>query len=172
MARKKATPFRIDDLAGANEALREMAELERDISTVKNRLNKRLDEATSAAAEESAPLKARYELLENSLEAFATLHKEDLFKDRKTLELDFGFLSFRQSSRVDKVNGKITWEQIVERMAEKGYDDGIRVKMEANKAAMMSWPEKKLAEVGATIKVADNFDIEVKQREPGLTQAA
>ena len=54
MARKKAAPFRIDDLAGANEALREMAELERDISTVKNRLNKRLDEATARAAEESA----------------------------------------------------------------------------------------------------------------------
>ncbi len=40
MARKKETAFRVDDLAGANEVLREMAELERHISAVKNRLNK------------------------------------------------------------------------------------------------------------------------------------
>lgn len=173
MTRKKPVPVvMVASLQDADKVLEELADLERRANGVKNAMNEKIDVAKAEAAEEMTPLEARKKELEGALCAFALMHKGDLFKEKKSRELDFGTLSFRLSTRIIPAGKGITLDAVLTKVKELGYLDGVRIKEELNKETMTAWDDDKLAQVGAKRKAEDTFGYQLKQQEPGLTQAA
>jgi phage host-nuclease inhibitor protein Gam len=173
MTRKKPVPtVMVASLQDADKVLEELADLERRASGVKNSMNERIDAAKAEAAEEMLPIEARKKELEGALSAFALMHKGDLFKEKKSRELDFGTLSFRLSTRIVPAGKGITLETMLEKVKELGFLDGVRLKEELNKEAMAGWDDDQLAQVGAKRRAEDVFGYTLKQQDPGQTMAA
>lgn len=173
MPRKKPVPtIMVASLQDADKVLEELAELERRANGIKNDMNERIDAAKAEAAEAITPLEARKKELEGALCAYALMHKAELFKDKKSRELDFGTISFRLSTKIVALRKGITMDDILTKIKELDYADGLRTKEELNKDALLGWDDDKLAQVGAKKKTDDTFGYLLKQQEPGLTQAA
>jgi phage host-nuclease inhibitor protein Gam len=170
MARKKPTPYIIGDLKQAEGALAEIAELERSLSTIENQMNEVIDNARARAKEASAEFVARRNELGNALAVFAQLNKVDLFAKRKSLDLGFGTIGFRQSTSL-KTERKVTVEMVLERCRSYGFSEAIQTKESLNKQIMHEWPDERLATVGMTRQVKDDFFYEVHRQELD-TQAA
>jgi len=173
MARKTPVPdVLVASLADADKVLEELAQLDRRTNAIRDEMNEKIDQAKAEASESMVEIEARRKLLDGALSSFAILNKTELFRGRKSVDLDFGILSFRQSTRLALAGRGITWEQVLERLLELGHDSGVRVKQEVDKEALASWDDEALESVGVKKKTADVFGYKLKQVEPGLTQAA
>ncbi|ABB40148.1 host-nuclease inhibitor protein Gam [Oleidesulfovibrio alaskensis G20] len=170
MARKKPAPVIIIDLQQAEGAMAEIAELERTISTIENQMNEVIDNARTRAKEASAEWIARRNELGNALAVFAQHHKGDLFAKRKSMDLGFGTIGFRQSTSL-KTERKVTVEMVLERCRNYGFSDAIQTKESLNKQAMHDWPDERLATVGMVRQVKDDFFYEIHKQDLD-TQAA
>jgi len=171
MARKKPVPtVMISDSAEADRVLEELADLERQANVVKNALNEAIDQAKARAAEDMVEIGTRVKVLEAALSGFALANKSTLFKDKKSLELDFGTLSFRRSSKIVTAGKGVTWEMVLEKIKDQGYSEAIRIKEEVNKEALAGWDDDKLGQIAVKRKTEDSFGYELKQQDPGLSQ--
>jgi len=172
MARKKPVPtVLVASLADADKVLEELAELERRASGITNSLNAAIDAIKAAAVDEMAVVSTRKQLLESALASYATINKAVLFKDKKSVDLDFGVLSFRRSTSIVTAGRGVTWEMVLGKLKEQGFQNGIRAKETVNKEALLEWGDDKLEKVGAKRKIEDKFGYDLKQHEPGLNQA-
>lgn len=88
----------IRDLTDANNALAEIAEIDRAIEAANHQLNEDIDNLKKSTQDEIAPLAERKECLGLGLANFAELSKAEFFKDRKSKELDFGTIGYRKST--------------------------------------------------------------------------
>ena len=173
MTRKKPVPaVMVASLADADKVLEELAELERRASDITNSLNAAIDAIKAAAVDEMAVVSARKQLLESALASYAVINKAILFKDKKSVDLDFGVLSFRRSTSIVTAGRGVTWEMILGKLKEQGLQDGIRIKETINKEALLEWDNDKLEKVGAKRKTEDKFGYDLKQHEPGRNEAA
>lgn len=172
MARKKPVPtVMVTNLQDADKVMEELAELERRTSAITNDLNEVIDSAKALAAEKMAVVAARKQLLESALASYAVMHKAALFKDKKSVDLDFGILSFRLSTSIVTAGRGVTWEMVLGKLKEHGLREGIRIKEAVNKEVLLEWDNDKLEKVGVKRKTEDKFGYDLKQHEPGLTQA-
>lgn len=172
MTRKKpVAAVMVTSLTDADKVLEELAELERRASTITNGLNEAIDAAKALAAEEMTMVTARKLVLESALASYATMNKAALFKDKKSVDLDFGVLSFRLSTSIVTAGRGITWEMVLGQLKEQGLQEGIRIKETINKEVLLEWDNEKLEKIGAKRKTEDKFGYDLKQHEPGLNQA-
>ncbi len=162
MSRRKPDVLVIGDVAGADAALAELGEIERALGGVENDMNEAIDTAKAVAEGTAAPLKERRKILESALGVFGESRKGELFKDKKSLELQFGVLGFRKSTKV-LTQSKTTLAMVLERLKEFGFQDAITTKESVNKETLRGWPEERLATVGMRRVVSDDFYLELKQ---------
>lgn len=152
----------IEDLAGADKALAEIAEHERDLAYIEAAMNKAIDKAKTEAEKLAAPIRARLAALDNGLHAFGAHHKVEVVQGkRRSVELTFGTLGFRQSTEV-KPMPKTTWTRVLELLKQKGYDQAVRVKEEPDKDVLHTYTDEELAEVSVRRVAKDSFWYEVK----------
>lgn len=170
MARKKPAPLIISDLKQVEGALAEIAELERVLATIENQMNEVVDNARTRAKGASAEFIERRDALGNALAVFAQHNKGDLFTDKKSMDLGFGTIGFRQSTSL-KTERKVTVEMVLERCRNYGFSDAIQTKESLNKQTMHGWPDERLATVGMIRVVKDDFFYEIN-RQDLETQAA
>jgi phage host-nuclease inhibitor protein Gam len=116
------------------------------------------------AAREAEPIKAEIEKLENGIFAFAEFNKDDLFSKKKSVELNFGLLGYRKST---KISIKKT---TLEKLKAAGLLDAIIVRESPNKEVLATYPDETLKAVDAKRITEDNFWYEVK--ETAVTQHA
>ncbi|WP_028314691.1 host-nuclease inhibitor Gam family protein [Desulfatibacillum aliphaticivorans] len=162
MARKKPNKnslYPVRDLKEANEALREIAAIKREIEAVNANMNDRIDQAKADAEVAAAPWQTKMEAIENGLLAYAEMNKDSLFAKKRSVDLDFGSIGFRRSKEV-KAQPKKTLASILEKLKSLGFSEGIRVKETVNKDVLRDWPEERLAMVDARIVEKDTFWIE------------
>lgn len=164
MARRKPnTPaVVINTLEQADDVLREMAECSRQIESIKSSMNQAIDSAKADAKEQAATPQARLAELEESLAAYATYQKSDLFKVRKSVTRVFGTFGFRKSTEI-KPEKKQTWGGILDQLKALGLTHAIRMKEEVNKETLQEWPDERLEKVGARRVSEDRFWVEVDQ---------
>ncbi|MEZ5571202.1 MAG: host-nuclease inhibitor Gam family protein [Halioglobus sp.] len=164
MARRKpqAPAVVINNLEQADDLLREMAECSRKIESIKSAMNQVIDDAKSEAKELAATSQARLSELEESLAAYATYQKAELFKSRKSVTRVFGTFGFRKSTEI-KPQTKNTWGGILDQLKSLGMNHAIRIKEEVNKETLQEWPDERLEKVGARRVVEDKFWVEVDQ---------
>jgi len=165
MARRKPKATVIS-LKEAEAALGELARLERDLTAVECELNEGIDRLKAEAAAKAKPLHARRKELETALATFAQLNKGELFRRRKSLELAFGTIGFRRSTKLVP-RPKLTLAMVLEKLREYGFREAIRIKESVDKEAMRDWPDERLELVGLRRKITDEFFIELKTEEIG-----
>lgn len=154
----------VKDVQQAEGALAEMLAISRKLSLIEGAMNEQIDDAKARAQQESTPLFARYTELEKAVKAFGTLNKSRLFANKKSLDLAFGTISFRQSERIVLQNG-ISDVMALQKLREFGLLDGIRVKEELDRAAMMAWPDSRLEMVGMKRRTVESISVDVKVEE-------
>lgn len=163
--RTKPQPLIINDLAQADEALRQLAEIAREQAAVESGLNEQIDSLKAAAKLQTEPLTAARKRLEDALAVFGTLKKDELFPDRKrSQELNFGVIGFRKATSL-RLLAKHTWAMVLKRLQDLNFLEGIRTKQEVDKDELRTWPEARLETVGVKRETVDEFFVELKQEE-------
>ena len=171
MARIKPAPaLVITELIQADNVLRELCEIKRTRALIEDSLNHSIDYFKTEAAAEDAPHAARQMVLETALEQYAAFNKDTLFKDKKSIDLVFGALSFRKSTSL-KTLSKWTWAMVLEKLKDLGMKKGIRVKEEPDKEAMRAWDDATLEMVGVKRCEKDEFGYELNEVELANTAA-
>lgn len=163
MARSKPNPHIVESREQAEGTMAEIAALDRKLAALTVAMNKELDAAKEKAAQAAAPLAARRKELESGLAVFAVLNRKELFPDgAKSLDLGFGLIGFRASTKIVQQNN-ISAEMTLERLHKFGFVEGVRTKEEINKDAMTAWTDEKLETVGLRRQKSDGFFVEVKE---------
>ena len=163
MARSKPNPHIVESREQAEGTMAELAAIARKLDGVAVSMNTDIDAAKAKAASAAAPLEARKKELENGLAVYARMNKAALFpKDSKSIDLGFGIMGFRASTKIVQQNG-VTAEMSLERLHEFDFTQGIRTKEEINKENMAGWPDERLEIVGLRRQKSDGFFIEVKK---------
>lgn len=152
----------VADVPHAKQLMAELAEIGRELAEIDAGMNEVIDLAKANAAGLAAEPAARRKAIETALAAFAVTHKAGFFAKKKSLDLDFGLIGFRMASKL-KTATKTTWAQVLENLKSFRFLDAIRTKEEVDKEVLGSWPDERLATVGVTREVTDEFYIEVKQ---------
>ena len=169
--RSKPNPVIVADLRQAEGALAEMAMLDRRVADIEIALNAAVDAAKAAAQRDGAGLLARRKELADAVATFATLNKGELFRERRSLELAFGLIGFRQSTQLVQ-QLRVTQGMTLEKLHEYGFLDAVRVKEEIDKDAMSDWPDERLELVGMKRRQSDTFYIEIKAEEVAAREAS
>ena len=164
MARIKPDPYVIADRAQAEGALAEMAALDRKLAGIESAMQEVIDTAKATASRQANPLLARRKELADAIAVYAKLNRQELFSKAKSLDMGFGVIGFRASTRISQVRG-ITAEMTLEKLRQYGLSEGIRVKEEINKETCLGWPDERLELVGLVRKILDTFFIEIKKDE-------
>lgn len=162
MTRIKPDPHVVADRAQAECALAEIAALDRKISGIESEMQECIDKAKAAASQQVNPLQARRKELADAVAVYAKLNRQELFAKAKSLDMGFGVIGFRASTRISQIRG-ITAEMTLEKLHQYNLSDGIRVKEEINKDSCLGWPDERLELVGLKRLMQDTFFIEIKK---------
>lgn len=165
MARKKPDPVLIiRDLDHADEVLRQLGEVERAIKTIEIQMNDRILLVKADAAKRSGPLIQARKEFHAALAAFGEARKAELFARRRSIELTFGSMGFRLSTKLKPLVG-LTWQKVLSRLKNLGLTDGIRVKEEVDREALETWQDERLELAGVRRVQEEGFWIETKEEE-------
>ncbi|MFA7174862.1 MAG: host-nuclease inhibitor Gam family protein [Kiritimatiellia bacterium] len=165
MARQKPKNlYPIKNLAEANTALAEIAEMKRTVKATESSMNDEIDRLKAEAEASVAPLLSKMGNLENGLLAFAEFNKDELFVDKRSKELDFGSLGYRRSKEI-KPAAKKTLAMVLGKIKSLGFAEAIRTKESVNKDELAQWTDEKLALVDARRVEKDTFWYEVAEQE-------
>lgn len=162
MSRIKPDPHVVEDRAQAECALAEIAALDRKLDGITTAMQETIDLAKAKASQEANPLLARRKELADAVAVFAKLNRQTLFAKAKSVDLGFGTIGFRASTRIVQIRG-VTAEMTLERLHQYNLADGIRTKEEINKDAALGWPDERLELVGMRKQQLDVFYIEIKK---------
>ena len=100
--------------------------------------------------------------LADAVAVFARLNRADLFTKAKSLDLAFGTIGFRASTRIVQMRG-ITSGMTLEKLHQYNFTDGIRIKEEVDKERAADWPDERLELVGLKRQTSDTFFIEIRR---------
>jgi phage host-nuclease inhibitor protein Gam len=166
MSRKKPAPAVLfKNLEEVDTALSEIADIERDLGRVEAQMNKHIDRVKADAEKIAEPLRRRVAALENALTVYGETHKAELFDKRRSIELAFGTIGFRQSSEL-KPLPKMKWDDVLALIKQKRVLTFIRVKEEVNKEAFDKLQSaEELAVLGVRRVEKDTFWYETKKEE-------
>lgn len=165
MARKKpANVALVKDLAGADAALGEIAELQRHVASIGVEMNRMIDRAKKDAEKNAAPLLQRIAALENGLQVFAEQSKKTLFDKTRSIVLGFGAFGFRKSTKLRLMPG-FTWKRVLEELEAEEEEQYIIVKKKVNKETLRIAPDDDLEAFGVRRAQNDAFWYEIKSEE-------
>ena len=153
MARIKPDPYMVLDLAQCEGALAEMASIDRKLSAIENEMRESMDAAKAKASQLAGPLQARRKELSDAVTVYGKLNRQALFPKSKSLDLGFGVIGFRASTKIVQVRG-VTAEMTLERMHQYHL-----------KEAALGWPDERLELVGLKRQQADTFFIEINKEK-------
>lgn len=156
--------YPIKDLAAANAAMSEIAEIKRSIARVEGSMNDNIDRIKAEAEVEAAPLQARMASIEGGLLAFAEHNKTDLFKNKRSRDLDFGSLGYRRSKEL-KPKPKTTWKMVLGKIKELGFKAALRVKESVNREELHTWTDERLEVIGCRRVEKDTFWYEIDEKK-------
>ncbi|GAB4327429.1 MAG: hypothetical protein Kow0037_00980 [Calditrichia bacterium] len=154
---KEIKPLR--DLSEADDALFRIAQLRLELKRIDAEAETAINEIKEKAGREAQPILEEIKRLENGVFAFSEYNRDMLFLNKKTIELNFGFLGYRKGR--DRITVKKT---TVDKLKALGRMDAIIVKESANKEVLITFPDELLRQVDAKrVKGKDEFWYEVKE---------
>ncbi|MDR0456233.1 MAG: host-nuclease inhibitor Gam family protein [Treponema sp.] len=159
MARLKPQGGKIESLDQANLVLKEIGILEKELESIDSEAHKQIAEIKEEAAKKGQGIRKRITDDSQMLNAFAAYNKEELFKDKKSVQLSFGSFGYRKSTSIS------VRKTTLELLKKLNLDKYIRVKEEPDKEAMSVLDDDTLAQVDSVRKVKDDFFCEADKEE-------
>ena len=156
--------FPVKDLAAANAAMAEIAGIKRSIAELERTMNDSIDLIKAEAERVATPLQNRLASIEGGLLAFAEHNKDELFKSKRSRELDFGCLGYRRSKEI-KPQPKKTWKMVLGLIKDLKFKAALRVKESVNKEELHTWPDERLEVIGCRRVDKDAFWYEIDQEK-------
>ena len=145
------------DLVDVDNALKEIAQLKRELAEIDNEIDAAIDELKKERDFKARKFVERTEKLGNGIYAYAEYNKNELFAKQKTRELVFCLIGYRQSTKIS-----IT-KKTLAKLEQLHLTGAIIIQKKPDRKVMLRWSEDKLQSVGAKRVVEDNFWYEVKQ---------
>lgn len=164
MARIKPMTGKLESLEDVNLALRDIGLAERELTQIDTEAHKKIAEIKTAAAEKGEALRKRIAELSTKIQAYSDYNRDELFKDRKTVELSFGIFGYRKST---KISVKKTTLELLKTLAEKKRSllKCVRIKEEVDKDELGKLDNETLLQVDAVRKTSDDFFCEANTEE-------
>jgi phage host-nuclease inhibitor protein Gam len=159
MARLKPNVGKIKIIEDANLALKEIGMLEHELAAIDAEADRQIAETKAQSAKQGEGIRKRIVDLSALLGAYAEYNRDELFKDRKSVDLSFGSFGYRKST---SISVKKTTLELLRKLK---LDKYIRVKEEPDKEAMGGMDDETLAQVDAVRKVKDAFYCEANKEE-------
>ena len=159
MARYKPVQSKLEKIEDVDLALKEIGLIERELEVIDAEAHKQISDAKQEAAEKGEPLRKRIAEISAKIGAFAEYNKDDLFQDKKSIELTFGVFGFRKST---SISVKKTTTELMQKLGLTSY---LRVKTEPDKERMAELDDDALSQVDAVRKVKDDFFCEPNKEE-------
>lgn len=142
-----------------NAHLKEIGELQIEVSDINNVMNLDLNKIKEAAEELAKPLENRIALLEKEIKEYTEAHRTELTS--KSKRFTFGVVGFRQSSKIVIDNIQNTIQAIMAR----GMNDCIKGKPQIDRKKLANYPDETLAAVGAIRKTGECFGYDVNYEQ-------
>ena len=162
MATKRIKPknvIPVRSLPDVDDHLFKIAQMRTHLKRIDADAEEEINNIRERAAKVAEPLKDEIEKLEAGIFAFSEMEKNTLFTKAKSVELNFGFIGYRQSTKIS------IKASTVDKLREMGLQDAILIKESANKDIMATYPDEILKQADAKRIVEDNFWYEVKEEE-------
>jgi phage host-nuclease inhibitor protein Gam len=160
MARKRiASPQQVKDLDDANKALAEIGGLELQLEAIDGEASTEIGKIKERAAKAGEKARNRIKDLEAALALYAEYNKAELFSERKTLELSYGTIGFRESTKVSVKKATIE-------LLQKLFNGrGVRIEKKVDKDELRNFSDEELAQVDAAKVTQDVFGYTVNRDE-------
>ncbi|GAB6170763.1 hypothetical protein JCM15765_02410 [Paradesulfitobacterium aromaticivorans] len=142
-----------------NLNLKEMGELEMAIEGIEAKMNEQIQDIKLDAELKAKPLKDKIEKLSVEIKGFVEENRAEI--KGKTMNLNFGSVGFRQSTKILIKNAKA----VISALRAKNMNDCIIVKESVDKDVLRGYPDEVIASVGAGKKVEDAFWYEVNREK-------
>jgi phage host-nuclease inhibitor protein Gam len=155
----------LKNLEDVDATLAQIAALKRNVALVETDMNETIDTVKMNAAAEVAPFNAEIAWLEQALARYAEYNKAELFARRKSMDLTFGTLGYRASTKI-RLLTKMTWERVLENLRDlSGGAEFIRVKAEPDKEKLKGMSDDFLKGVGCKVVQENTFFYELAEQE-------
>lgn len=159
MARIKPELKMLTSLEDVDATLMEIGTLEKELAKIDMAADKKIADIRAKAAADGEEKRKRIAELSSMIGAFAQYNRDELFKDKKTVELSSGIFGFRKSTSI------ACRKTCVELLHKLGMEKYIRIKEEPNKDLMAELDDEQLRNVDAARRVKDDFFCEAKKEE-------
>lgn len=157
MARLKPNISKINSLEDVDFALKEIGLAERELEQIDAEAQKKIALIKEEALKKGESLRNRIAELASLIGAFAEYNKNELFKEKKSIELTFGVFGFRKST---SIHIKKTTLELLKKLQMFQF---IRVKEEPDKEKLADLDDETLASVDAVRKIKDDFFCEANK---------
>jgi len=160
MGRTKSNGIILKTLDDADRTLQKLCEIESQLEAIDNTADEEIARIKERAATEGKALREQHKANITALEAYAAYYRDELFKERKSLERPFGVFGYRKAP--DSIH---VCKETADLLKQQGLDQYLRVKIEPDKEAMLSLAEDTLALVRASRKSKEDFFIETRREQ-------
>lgn len=150
---------KLETLDDVNFALRDIGLKEKELEAIDAKAAKDIAEIKTKAAKDGEDLRKEIAETSGKIQAFAEYNKAELFKDKKSVDLSFGKIGFRQST---KISIKKTTLELLKKL---GFITCVRINEECDKDAMGKLSDEDLKSVDAARKVSNVFFCEANMEE-------
>ena len=150
---------KLESLDDVNLALRDIGLMEKELDAIDAKAAKDIAEIKTKAAKDGEELRKEIATTAAKIQAYAEYNKAELFKDKKSVDLSFGKIGFRQST---KISVKKTTLELLKKL---GFKSCVRIKEECDKDAMGNLSDEDLKSVDAARKVSNDFFCEANMEE-------
>ena len=150
---------KLESLDDVNLALRDIGLKEKELDAIDSKAAKEIAEIKTRAAKDGEELRKEIAETAGKIQAFAEYNKAELFKDKKSVDLSFGKIGYRQST---KISVKKTTLELLKKL---GFKSCVRIKEECDKDAMGNLSDEDLKSVDAARKVSNDFFCEANMEE-------
>lgn len=150
---------KLESLDDVNLALRDIGLKEKELDAIDSKAAKEIAEIKTRAAKDGEELRKEIAETAAKIQAYAEYNKAELFKDKKSVDLSFGKIGYRQST---KISVKKTTLELLKKL---GFKSCVRIKEECDKDAMSNLSDDDLKSVDAARKVSNDFFCEANMEE-------
>jgi phage host-nuclease inhibitor protein Gam len=143
----------------ADQALKRLGQIEREIRKSENALNARVEQLRSIHKDLCDPLLAERKRIEKDLEKYCQARRAD-FNGTQSKALTFGVVKFRATEKLVIHNNAATLEAIKKILGRSG-DQYIRRREDPDKQAMSSLPDETLLSIGVVRKTGEEWGYDI-----------
>ena len=191
---KSANSGKIESLDDVNMALKDIGLAQKELDAIDAKANAETAKIKEKALKDGESLRTKITESASKIQSYAEYNKDELFKDAKSIELSFGKIGYRKSTKIsvkkttlDMLKKLLDGRRLELKKAESEekrnaitvlitkIQSCIRVKEEPNKESLGLMDDAFLKTVGASRKITNDFFCEANIEEVNkvlLTQGA